>query len=128
MSEKDLWGSEDGPRIAIARLIEAGALRLCPRCEYIPADREETIFEPLGITARSAQQYVAECREPDAVIMTVLTLVCTHCGYLIEHCLDYLERVTPSTWWEDYIYVGLGADVEYDVLDEVARIFEGRGI
>jgi hypothetical protein len=123
--ENDAWASEESPHQAIARLIELGAMRLCPRCQYVPNDREETIFEPLGITTRSAWQYVGERCEPEEVTMTVLTLVCTHCGYIIEHCLDYLERITPSTRWEDYMYVGLGPDPEYDVLDDVSRILGG---
>jgi hypothetical protein len=115
---------EDTADPAIARLIEAGAMRLCPRCQYIPRDRDETIFEPLRTTSRIAQQYADADMGSQEVAMTVLTLVCTHCGYLIEHCVDYLEQVAPPMRWQDYMYVGLGADPDYDVLEDVARLLQ----
>jgi hypothetical protein len=128
MTDRTQWDPEDDQGRAITNLIEAGAMRLCPRCQYVPEDTDETIFEPLGITTRTVRQYVGGRESWDDIAVSVFTLVCAHCGYLIEHCLDYLgaHRFPPS--WEDALYVGLGVDPEYDVLHQVAKLCESDGV
>lgn len=122
MDDSPHTGSIDS-REAITKLIETGAMRLCPRCQHIPADHDEVIFQPLGIERRVVRIDSNAELQAVNVTMTVLTLVCTNCGHLIEHCLEYLKLRSELDNWEDFIHVGLGSDPEYDVLEDVARIF-----
>jgi hypothetical protein len=122
MNERSMWDPDDDQGQAITELIQAGAMRLCPRCQYVPEDHEETIFEPLGIASRTVRRWLPDEDSWGSVTVSVFTLVCAHCGYLIEHCLDYLASQTCSTAWEESLHVGLGCDPDYDILSQAAKI------